>query len=78
MKNKYYLGEFQYFDGENTIVFNINDFADDSDKITVAVTSSGKISVRTYDVLEDENGKYFEYGVEYKKIRIGEFQGEEQ
>ena len=38
--NKFYLKEFQFFDGEHTVVFNI--VALDDDKITVAVTHSGK------------------------------------
>lgn len=76
MTNKYYLNEFQYFDGENTIVFNIVDFTDEDDKITVAVSNNGKISVRTYDVLQDETGKYFEYGTTYKKIHIDDFEEE--
>lgn len=41
MKNKFYLKEFQFFDGEDTVVFNI--VAVDDDKITVAVTKCGKM-----------------------------------
>ena len=59
--NKFYLKEFQFFDGEDTVIFNI--VALDDDKITVAVTRNGKISVCDYDLLSDENGQYFEYGV---------------
>lgn len=40
MRNKFYLKEFQFFDGEDTVVFNI--VALDDDKITVAVTKCGK------------------------------------
>ena len=58
--NKFYLKEFQFFDGEYTVVFNI--VAIQCDKITVAVTRSGKISVCDYDLHSDENGLYFEYG----------------
>lgn len=61
MKNKFYLKEFQFFDGEDTVVFNI--VAVDGDKITVAVTKCGKISVLYYDLRTDRNGLYFEYGV---------------
>lgn len=59
--NKFYLKEFQFFDGEHTVVFNI--VALDDDKITVAVTHSGKISVCDYELHTDKNGLYFEYGV---------------
>ena len=61
MRNKFYLKEFQFFDGEDTVVFNI--VALENDKITVAVTKRGKIVVTDYDLYEDENGLYFEYGV---------------
>lgn len=46
MKNKFYLKEFQFFDGEDTVIFNI--VAVDADKITVAVTKCGKISISDY------------------------------
>ena len=59
--HKFYLKEFQFFDGEDTVIFNI--VAVESDKITVAVTRCGKITVTDYDLHSDENGLYFEYGV---------------
>ena len=42
MKNKLYMKEFEYFDGENFVTFNIVDMKDKS--VTVAVTNQGKIS----------------------------------
>ena len=48
MRNKFYLKEFQFFDGEDTIVFNI--VAVEGNKITVAVTKCGKIVVTDYDL----------------------------
>lgn len=63
MKNKFYLKEFQFFDGEDTVVFNI--IAVDGDKITVVVSKCGKISVSDYDLHTDKNGLYFEYCVFY-------------
>ena len=57
MRNKFYLKEFQFFDGEDTVVFNI--VAVDDDKITVAVTKCGKIVVTDYDLYEDENRAVF-------------------
>lgn len=72
MKNKFYLKEFQFFDGEDTVIFNI--VAVESDKITVAVTRSGKITVTDYDLHSDENGLYFEYGVAGREhIHIDDF-----
>ena len=73
MKNKFYLHEFQIFDGEATITFNIVDLNEMKNEISVAITNRGKISVGTYDLLQDENGFYFEYGCEYHKIKINDF-----
>ena len=71
--NKFYLKEFQFFDGENTVVFNI--VAVKENKITIAVTKCGKISVSDYDLYTDENGLYFEYGIAGQEhIHIDEFE----
>ena len=73
--NKFYLKEFQFFDGEDTVVFNILALYEGSDKITVAVTRSGKITVTDYDLHSDENGLYFEYGVAGREhIHIDDFE----
>lgn len=63
MKNKFYLKEFQHFDGEDDVIFNIIDVNENSNKITVAITRSGKISMCEYDLFTDEKGQYFEYGI---------------
>ena len=73
MRNKFYLKEFQFFDGEDTVVFNI--VALENDKITVAVTKCGKIVVTDYDLYTDENGLYFEYGIAGQEhIHIDDFE----
>ena len=73
MRNKFYLKEFQFFDGEDTVVFNI--VVVEGNKITVAVTRSGKISVCDYDLHTDKNGLYFEYGVAGREhIHIDDFE----
>ena len=43
-------------------------------EVQLAVTNRGKISVLTYDLYEDENGEYFEYGCNYGKIYIEDFE----
>ena len=73
MKNKFYLHEFQIFDGEAWITFNIVDLNELKNEISVAVTNRGKITVVTYDLYQGENGCYFEYGCEYTKININDF-----
>lgn len=71
--DKFYLKEFQFFDGENTVIFNI--VAVEENKITIAVTKCGKISVSDYDLFTDENGLYFEYGIAGQEhIHINEFE----
>lgn len=73
--NKFYLKEFQLFDGEDTVVFNIIALYEESDTITVAVTKNGKITVTDYDLHLDENGLYFEYGVAGQShIHIDDFE----
>lgn len=73
MKDKFYLKEFQFFDGEDTVIFNI--VAIQCSKIEVAVTKCGKITVTDYDLLTDEDGQYFEYGIAGSThIHIDEFE----
>ena len=72
---KYYLSEFQLYDGEAFVTFNIVAIDTSKNEITVAVSNRGRISVITYDLLTDNNGSlYFEHGVDYEKIRIDDFE----
>ena len=72
---KYYLSEFQLHDGEVFITFNIVAINTDKNEITVAISNRGRISVTTYDLLTDSNGfLYFEYGIDYEKINIDDFE----
>ena len=71
--NKFYLKEFQFFDGEDTVIFNI--VAVERNMITVAVTKCGKITVTDYDLHTDKNGLYFEYGIAGQNhIHIDDFE----
>ena len=65
--------EYKHFDGYDYTTFDI--IAADLDRrlITVAVTYIGKISVITYDLYEDRNGLYFEYGPLFTKIHTDDF-----
>jgi hypothetical protein len=72
---KYYLSEFQLHDGEVFITFNIVAIDTNKNEITVAISNRGRISVTTYDLLTDSNGfLYFEYGIDYEKINIDDFE----
>ena len=73
MKNRFYMTEFQYHDGECYVTFNIVDLNELKNEISVAITREGRISVVTYPLLSDENGYYFEYGCEYKKLAVDNF-----
>lgn len=73
MKKRFYMKEFQYHDGECYVTFNIVDLNELKNEISVAITREGKISVVTYPLLSDENGYYFEYGCEYKKLAVDDF-----
>lgn len=66
--------ELQYFNGYDYTTFNIIDSNGDRKEIMVAVTHNGKISVLTYDLLEDKNGFYFEYGPLFDRIRLDNFE----
>lgn len=58
-----YLAEFDFFDGDVFVTFNIIGYSLDQSEILVAVTDRGKISLVTYDILTDKTGRpYFEYG----------------
>ena len=61
MKKQYQLSEFQFYDGEEFITFNLIDINTEKKEITVAVTDRGRISVHTFDLLEDCGRLYFEY-----------------
>ena len=74
MKNRFYMHEFQFFDGECLITFNIVELNEDKREIYVAITKQGKISVVTNPLLHDNNGLYFEYGPCYEKIKINDFE----
>ena len=75
MKNTYYMNEFQYFNGENYVTFNIVDLNSLKNKIVVAVTNNGKITMLEYDLLKDSEGRfYFEYGSDFAKINIDDFE----
>ena len=73
---KYYLSEFQLYDGEVYVTFNIVAINTEKNEITVAISNRGRISVTTYDLLIDNDGSfYFEYGVDYEKINVSDFEG---
>ena len=71
---KGYLAEFDFFDGDDLVTFNIIGYSLDRSEILVAVTDRGKISLVTYDILTDKTSRrYFEYGCMFDRIYIDDF-----
>ncbi|PWM75995.1 MAG: hypothetical protein DBX59_00165 [Bacillota bacterium] len=72
---EYYLSEFQLYDGECFITFNIVGIDLDRNEIQAAVTNRGKISIVTYDLMTEKDGRlYFEYGVMYERLHLDDFE----
>lgn len=72
---KYYLSEFELYDGEEFITFNIVGIDAAKNEIQIAVTDRGRISVITYDLLTDKDGRlYFEYGVMFERVHLDDFE----
>jgi len=75
VSKKYYMSEFELFDGEYFIIFNIIDVDMDKQRIRVAVSNTGKISVIEFDLKLDYNGQlYFEYGVMCERVVLDDFE----
>ena len=72
---KYYLSEFELYDGEAFITFNIVGIDLDKKEIQVAVTDRGRINIVTYDLMTDKHDRlYFEYGVMHERVYPDEFE----
>ena len=67
------MPEYDYFNGENFITFDLLEVDDNKREVVVAVSDTGRITVRTFDLLFDGNRRYFEYGCLCAKIYIDEF-----
>ena len=71
------MGEYSLWVGDHFVTFNILDIDTDKNEITVAVTDEGRISVREFDLMFNDKGGFFEYGVMYTRIAVDEFIAEE-
>ena len=71
---KYYLNEFEYYDGECFITFNIVGIDMARNEITVAISNRGRISVCAFDLKADGDRLYFEYGPMFEKIDLADFE----
>lgn len=69
--NIYNNKRLKFHNGEYEVIFDIIYLTEK--EIKLAITIQGKISVTTYEILEDSNGAFFEYGIYYSKIYVNEF-----
>lgn len=72
---KYYLSEFELYDGEAFITFHLVGVNLAKNETKIAVTDRGRIRVMTYDLMTDKTGRlYFEYGVMFERVYLDEFE----
>ena len=72
--SKMYMSEFNFFDGEYDVTFNILDINLDKNIVNIAVSIAGKIYTTEYDLFNDKQSNlYFEYGCEFTKIYLKDF-----
>lgn len=69
------FSEFELSDIDYDVTFNIVDIDFWFETVTVAITDNGKITQDTYELMKDQDGRYyFEYGRFYeKKVYIDDF-----
>ena len=72
---RYFMREFQLYDTDHFVTFNIIGIDFERRQITVGITNQGRISVQTFDLKGDVNALYFEYGIfDENKIPVDEFE----
>ena len=72
---KYYLSEFELYDGEAFITFYLVGVNLAKNETKIAVTDRGRIRVMTFDLMTDKAGRlYFEYGVMFERVYLDEFE----
>ena len=68
------MKEYIHCDDEKDITFNVVHIDNDNQIAVIASTCEGKISVLEYEIKEDSNGEYFEYGRFFEKIYFDDFE----
>ena len=63
-----------YYDGESFVYFDIIQVDAENENITVMVSHQGNLTMRTFDLLVDEDcDVFFEYGPCFEKIYLEKF-----
>ena len=66
---------YDFHNGYNFVTFGLIELNVANEIVHVAISDLGKIIVTDYPIIEDKNGDlYFEYGVDYDKIYIKDFE----
>lgn len=66
---------YDFYNGINFVTFGLIELNAAEKQVTVAICDLGKIIVTDYYLIEDNNDDlYFEYGVDYEKIYIKDFE----
>ena len=73
--------EFDYFDGDHFITFDIIDVDEENETVTVAISNQGRITQDAFEFLHDEkydeqynDDHYFEFGLYADRIPLGQFE----
>ncbi len=72
--------EYDFFDGDHFITFDIVEINDETNTALIAISNQGRITHDTFDLLEDEKlkdiceNRYFEFGLYQERIYINDFE----
>lgn len=74
------MSEYEYFDGDHFIIFDIIDVNEENKTITIVISNQGRITQETFELFYDEkyleqcnDDRYFKYGLYQDKIPLCEF-----
>lgn len=72
---RYFMREFQLYDTDHFITFNIIGIDFERRLITVNISNQGRLSVQMFDLKGEDDALYFEYGIfDENKIPVDEFE----
>jgi uncharacterized ubiquitin-like protein YukD len=71
---RYYMSEYDLYEVDHFVTFNIVDINMDRQEITVAVSNEGRISVCDFDLMSDNGRLFFFYGIMQQRIAVDDFE----
>jgi len=74
---RYRLAEYDLYECDHFVTFNIVEVNTDKNILTVAITDEGRISVRDFDLMSDNGRLFFFYGVMQEQIALDDFELQE-